>query len=200
MFREMKALLSIALSVTLIVAGCAGGGFRTPLEEADGDVLTSHEDMMAFLNDLRDRTQSFTIDTIGTSVEGRSLVALRFSDAVAEGTAAESAAAPEKVKVLIDTQQHGNEPSGTEAAIALARDIATGDFTDFLGSVDFYLIPQVNPDGGEARRRQNAQDKDLNRDHLTLSSPEVLALHVFFNEHMPEVTLDVHEYGVAGRS
>lgn len=200
MFRRLKALLSIALPATLIVTGCAGGGFRTPLEEADGDVLTSHEDMMAFLSDLRDRTQSFTIDTIGSSVEGRSLVVLHFTGAAAEQAAAEGVGVAEKVKVLIDTQQHGNEPSGTEAAIALARDIATGDFTDFLGSADFYLIPQVNPDGGEARQRRNAQDKDLNRDHLTLSSPEVFALHAFFNEHMPEVTLDVHEYGVAGRS
>ena len=195
MFRGLKALLSFALTTTLIVVGCEEGGFRTPLEEAEGDVLTSHDDMMAFLNDLHDQTQGFTIDTIGTSVEGRSLVMLHFSDATSD-----EAGGSEKVRVLIDTQQHGNEPSGTEAAIALARDIATGDFTDFLGSVDFYLIPQVNPDGGEARQRRNAQDKDLNRDHLTLSSPEVLALHEVFNELMPEVTLDVHEYGFAGRS
>ncbi len=39
---------------------------------------------------------------------------------------------------------------------------------------------------------------DLNRDHLTLSTPEVAALHSVFNELLPEVTLDVHEYGFAG--
>ncbi len=95
-------------------------------------------------------------------------------------------------------QQHGNEPSGKEAAIALARDIATGAFTDFLGSVDLYLIPQMNPDGSEKKQRGNAEDMDLNRDHLTLSTPEVAALHSVYNELLPEVTLDVHEYGFAG--
>jgi hypothetical protein len=64
--------------------------------------------------------------------------------------------------------------------------------------VDFYLIPQVNPDGSEKEQRRNAGDVDLNRDHITLSTPEVAALHSAFNELMPEVTLDVHEYGFAG--
>jgi len=41
---------------------------------------------------------------------------------------------------------------------------------------------------------------DLNRAHLTLSTPEVAALHAVFNEHMPEVTLDIHEYGFASSS
>ena len=58
--------------------------------------------------------------------------------------------------MLIYAQQHGNEPSGKEAAIALARDIATGEFTDFLSAVDFYLIPQINPDGSEMEQRRNA--------------------------------------------
>jgi len=64
--------------------------------------------------------------------------------------------------------------------------------------VDFYLIPQVNPDGSENEQRRNAAEMDLNRDHLTLSTPEVAALHSVFNELLPEVTLDVHEYGFAG--
>jgi len=39
---------------------------------------------------------------------------------------------------------------------------------------------------------------DLNRDHLTLTTPEVSALHAVYNEILPEVTLDLHEYGPAG--
>ncbi len=62
--------------------------------------------------------------------------------------------------------------------------------------MDFYLIPQVNPDGSEARARYNGQGMDLNRDHLTLSTPEVQAVHRVFQEVMPHVVLDVHEYGI----
>lgn len=194
MLRGIRSRAVFALLPALAVAACGGNTFPTPLEKAEADVLTSYEDMMSFLGELQAGTSAFTIDTIGTSVEGRSLVLLHFTGG------AQPAGAADRVKVLMYAQQHGNEPSGKEAAIALARDVATGQFVDFLGSVDLYLIPQINPDGSEARQRQNAGGMDLNRDHLTLTTPEVQALHEVFNELMPEATLDVHEYGIAGRT
>ncbi len=193
MHRNPRILSLSVLTVIGVMTGCTSREIPTPLELAEGDVLTSYEDMLSFLGHLQAETESFTMDTIGLSVEGRSLILLRFNDPGAGGSGS-----GEKLKVLMYAQQHGNEPSGKEAAIALARDIATGTFTDFLGSVDFYLIPQVNPDGSEKEQRRNAGEMDLNRDHLTLSTPEVAALHSVFNELLPEVTLDVHEYGFAG--
>jgi len=195
MSRGTKALSWIALPVAFFLASCAPGTFPTPLEEAEGDSLTSHQEMMAFFGELQEGAGGFTMESIGTSVEGRDLVLLRFS-----GSDGQAPVADEKLKVLIFTQQHGNEPSGTEAAIALARDIATGAFSDFLETVDFYLIPQVNPDGAEARQRQNADGMDLNREHLTLSTPEVSAVNRVFQEIMPEVVLDAHEYGISSRA
>ena len=56
------------------------------------------------------------------------------------------------------------------------------------------LVPQVNPDGSEAGERRNANDMDLNRNHVMLSEPESNAVHQLFLDWMPEVTLDVHEY------
>ncbi len=196
MLRGIRSIAPLALLPALVLAACGGGDFPTPLEEAEGDVLTSYEDMMSFLGDLQARTGAFTLDTIGSSLEGRSLVLLHFTG----GGEGDSAGGGDRVTLLMYAQQHGNEPSGKEASIALARDIATGQFIDFLGSVDLYLIPQVNPDGSEARQRQNAGGMDLNRDHLTLTTPEVQALHKVFDDLMPEVTLDVHEYGIAGRT
>ena len=102
----------------LLAVGCTSAEISTPLESAEGDVLTSYGEMMAFLGRLEAETGAFEIDTIGTSGEGRSLVALHFSGD-------QDAGPSEKLKVLIYAQQHGNEPSGKEAAIALARDIAT---------------------------------------------------------------------------
>ena len=195
MLRSWKTLQGMALSTVLFAGGCSPDTYPTPLEIAEGDSLTSHEAMMEFLGDLRRGTNAFTLDTIGTSVQGRALVLLRFNS---------SGGGPDddtgKLKVLMYAQQHGDEPSGKEAAITFARDIATGGFEDFLQNVDLYLIPQINPDGSEMRQRQNADGMDLNRAHLTLATPEVVALHAVFNEHMPEVTLDIHEYGFAGSS
>jgi hypothetical protein len=196
MLRRIRSLSTLALLPALAVAACGGDKFPTPLEKAEGDVLTSYEDMISFLGELQAGTGAFTIDTIGTSTEGRSLLLLHFTG----GGEGASVGGGDRVRLLMYAQQHGNEPSGKEASIALARDIATGQFVGFLGSVDLYLIPQVNPDGSEARRRQNAGGMDLNRDHLTLTTPEVQALHKVFGELMPEATLDVHEYGIAGRT
>ena len=195
MFRIRTALPSVFFAAALLLTGCETRTFPTPLEEAEGNYLTPHAEMISFLGHLQEGTGGFTMEPIGASVEGRDLVLLHFTGA--EGGAEASG---EKLKVLIFTQQHGNEPSGTEAAIALARDIATGSFADFLHQVDFYLIPRVNPDGGEARERQNAGGIDLNRDHLTLSTPEVQAVHRVFQEVMPQVVLDVHEYGITSRA
>jgi len=193
--RRLKRhfLLLPVLSTAAVLFGCSQATISTPLELAEGDVLTSYEEMMVFFADLQSETDGFTIDTIGESLEGRALVVLRFG--APDGP---EPTASEKLKVLIYAQQHGNEPSGKEAAIALARDIATGIDADFLEAVDFYLVPQVNPDGSENEQRRNAGGMDLNRDHLPLSTPEVAALHSFYNEILPHVTLDVHEYGFAG--
>jgi hypothetical protein len=183
----------IILTASTLVAGCSEAPFPTPLESAESEVLTSYEDMMGFLGGLQTETEAFTLDTIGHSVEGRALIVLRF-EASGEGRPEGT----ERLKVLIYAQQHGNEPSGKEAAIALARDIANGAFTGLHQAVDFYLVPQVNPDGSEMGQRRNAGDMDLNRDHLPLSTPEIAALHSLYHEILPDVTLDVHEYGFAG--
>jgi hypothetical protein len=195
MSRIRTALPALAISAVFLVGGCESPSYRTPLEKAEGDFITPHAEMLAFLGDLQERTGAFTMETIGTSVEGRDLVLLHFT-----GTEGEGEAPTDKLKVLIFTQQHGNEPSGTEAALALARDIAIGSFSGILDRIDFYLIPRVNPDGSEARQRENADGVDLNRDHLTLSTPEVRAVHDVFNEVMPQVVLDVHEYGITSRA
>ncbi len=196
MFRDRAALPLVLMTVgAALLYGCEPADYSTPLEKAQADSLTSYQDMVGFLEKLQRGTEAFTMESIGTSVEGRDLFLLHF-----QGPDGGDQGPEDRIKVLVFAQQHGNEPSGKEASIALARDIATGVFSDFLDEVDFYLIPQVNPDGSEARQRENADGMDLNRDHLTLSTPEVLAVHQVFQEVMPQVVLDVHEYGITSRA
>lgn len=186
----------------LVLLGCSSPQYPTPLEEAEGPFLTPHPEMVSFLEGLQEGTGAFTMERIGTSVEGRDLLLLRFSGLDAGGQSSDegTGASEGKLKILFFAQQHGNEHSGMEASVILARDIATGAFSEFREHVEFYLIPQVNPDGSEARQRQNADGFDLNRDHLPLFTPEVLAVHQVFQEVMPDVVLDVHEYGTGGSS
>jgi len=96
--------------------------------------------------------------------------------------------------VLLFCQQHGNEPSGKEAALVLLNRIAAGGSDTLISHLDLYVIPSVNPDGNESGKRANANGADLNRNHLLLTQPEVRALHAVFARVQPEVALDVHEY------
>ncbi|KPK92770.1 hypothetical protein AMJ80_06355 [bacterium SM23_31] len=117
-----------------IFVHCAEEKPLTPLESTSAEKLTTYDEMISFLNELHQRTQNFTIETFAASVEGRNIPLLRFSES---GSSASDRR--DKLTVLIFAQQHGNEPSGKEAAIQLARDIAMGDFVDFLQNIDLLL-------------------------------------------------------------
>lgn len=166
----------------------------TGLESSGFSRLTTHDELVAFLDDLDRRSRHLTVTRIGRSVQGRDLPMAMLSR---KEFASERS---EKPVVLIFAQQHGNEPSGKEAALILIRELAVGSLRYMLNHVDLLIVPSVNPDGGEAGQRRNANEQDLNRNHVVLSEPEVLAVHNAFLEWMPEVTLDVHEYNAISRN
>jgi hypothetical protein len=184
---------AVAAAASLLLLACAAGlstvHLEAPLESAEWGRLTSHAELLDFVEELGRASERIETATLGTSVEGRRIPYLRIS--LAEFGADRTS----RPVVLIFAQQHGNEPSGKEGALLLARDIAAGRLDDVLRHVDLLLVPQVNPDGGDAHRRQNAAGLDLNRTHLDLSGLEAVALRELFHAWEPEVTLDVHEYG-----
>lgn len=158
-----------------------------PVEQNDYARLTTHEEVMAYCRGLADSAAIVSLEIIGTSVQGKPIPALLFSTDV---FGSRRSSVP---MVMVFCQQHGNEPSGKEAGLVLARRLLEAD-TDLLTNMDVILIPQVNPDGGDADNRRNGNDVDLNRDHVLLSQPETRALHDLFRKWRPEVTLDVHEF------
>ncbi len=76
----------------------------------------------------------------------------------------------------------------------LAQELLKPENRYLFDKIDLLLVPQVNPDGSELNERRNANDADLNRNHLILSEPETMALHEIFDKYLFEVTMDVHEY------
>ena len=144
--------------------------------------------MMAYLKKIEGLSQKVRIKVIGKSVEGREIPAAMLSEDEVFGS--NRAVKP---VVLIFATQHGNEPSGKEATLILIRELATGSLQDVLEELDVLIVPLVNPDGAAKDTRRNANDMDLNRNHVVLSEPESLALHTLFLKWMPEVVVDVHE-------
>lgn len=183
-----RVIFSIGLLFFLPCSLAAKNDLQTPLEKSGYTSLSSHDEMMQYLKALDLQSEKLTLAIIGQSVEKRDIPALYFTLGEKIGRNRE-----EKPIVLIYYQQHGNEPSGKEAALIVARHLA-GSGEEILRRVDVILVPQVNPDGAEMGQRKNAHNMDLNRNHVILSEPESFALHRLFLQWLPEVTLDVHEY------
>jgi hypothetical protein len=162
-----------------------------PLEKNNYQKVTSYEELTAFVQQLDQSSDLLKVDTIGHSVQGRNLYALKFSSS---GFGTDKL----KIKVLFFAQQHGNEQSGKEGALLLAQALLKPENKYLFDKIDFVLIPQVNPDGSEVNKRRNGNDMDLNRNHLILTEPETQSLHRFFDRYLFEVNMDVHEYSPYG--
>lgn len=148
---------------------------------------TSYEELSACIALLDDASDLLTTEVIGATVEGRNLFGLFFSSLKFGND-------PDKIKVLIFAQQHGNEQSGKEGALLLANELIKLEYHYLFDSLDLVIIPQMNPDGSEVNQRKNGNEMDLNRNHLILTEPETIALHRLFDQYHFEVSVDVHEY------
>ena len=76
---------------------------------------------------------------------------------------------PNNLPVMIQTQQHGNEPIGTESALKVIKALSTGSDSaiKILNELYVLIIVRVNPDGAELWQRYNddptAPARDTNK-------------------------------------
>ncbi|WP_051237516.1 DUF2817 domain-containing protein [Ottowia thiooxydans] len=164
--------------------------YQTPGFAPGRKDFTSHAEVFGFIDELARQSARVAIETMGRSQEGRAMALV-----VLSGTRGFNPALP---TVMLLGQQHGNEPAGGEAALALAQILAT-QRSALLEKVNVLIVPRANPDGAEHFRRVTANGVDVNRDHLLLRTPEALAIASAVRRYKPAVTLDMHEFTVAGR-
>jgi hypothetical protein len=170
---------------------------KTPAEESRYTKYSQHEEIVQFLSRLDFLAPEVSIQVIGKTREtnefpSQDLFLININEGKAESPEGLNR---QKPTILLIASQHGNEQSGKEAALWLARDLAVGELKPLLKEANFLIIPQSNPYGNRFDQRRNEQDLDLNRDHVKLESEEVRAIHRVFRAWMPEVTLDIHERG-----
>lgn len=147
----------------------------TPLEKSQFKKLSSYEEMSEYIRTLDEKSGILKVRVIGTSVENRNIYSMEFSKK-------DIGKDKSKIKVLFFAQQHGNEQSGKEGALLLAKTLIKPEYSYLFDKIDLVLIPQVNPDGSELNKRRNANNMDLNRNHLIMTEPETNALHTFFDK------------------
>ncbi len=168
---------------------------NTPAFAAGKVDFTSQAELEGFIDGLARRSRDLRVSIIGYSQEKRAIPLLVFArPAAAAGGDAQKNGKP---TVLIIGQQHGNEPAGGEAALALAAELASG--AAILDRVNVLIVPRANPDGAFHFVRGLANGADVNRDHLLEGTPEGRALGRVFVDFQPDVVLDCHEFGVKTR-
>ncbi len=178
------------LCMMLCTTGAGAADHVVAPIDAHGYVrVTSHEELLTFVRMADSLSPRVSVTTIGMTTQGREIPLVMLSRDVM---------AKQRLRAFVFCQQHGNEPSGKEAALMLIAQAVRGDLDNLLAAMDILLIPSVNPDGNEAGTRRNGAGADLNRDHLLLFQPETRAVHDVYDRWMPEATLDVHEFGPSG--
>ncbi len=91
--------------------------------------------------------------------------------------------------IYVNGGTHGDEPAGTEAALAF---LETG-CGQWLDRFRFFVIPCLNPYGYVHNSRSNAQDVDINWAFLREDVPEICLLKEFIRGRKFAAVMDLHE-------
>ena len=107
-------------------------------------------------------------------------------------------------KVLIWTQMHGNESTGTKAVFDLLNFLHEENSVtrDILTHCTIRIIPMLNPDGAQQYTRVNGLHIDLNRDAVDRVAMESKLLRSQLEEFNPDFCFNMHDqrtiFGVEG--
>lgn len=131
------------------------------------------------------------MEQIGSSEEGRDI----FQFSMGSG----------KKKILIWSQMHGNESTGTKAIFDLLSyfDKVNDSTVDrILTECTIKIIPMLNPDGAERYTRVNANNIDLNRDAIDRDAKESKLLRTILETFNPDFSFNLHDqrsiFGIEG--
>jgi predicted deacylase len=201
-----------AIAALAILAG-ARGSAQTPsaqltlVPERTGYRETSrYTDVMEFLKAVDAASPRIHLTTFGYTYEGRALPLAVVGD-VADASP-EAVKASGKLRVYIQGNIHGGEVEGKESAQRLLRAIAGGAHPEWMKTMVLLVAPIYNADGNERisltnrgvqngpiggmGTRANAQNLDLNRDHMKQESSEARSVAKLFNDYDPHVGIDLH--------
>jgi hypothetical protein len=199
-------LLAAVLGTAGAPAAAQLADLRTAPERTAFRETTRYADVMAWVARVAAASPVIQVDTFGYTLEGRAL------PLVVVGRVA--AATPDAVRasgrtvVYLQGNIHAGEVEGKESLLMLLREIAEGRHQQLLDSLVLLVAPIYNADGNERVRltnrpaqhgpvggmgqRPNAQEFDLNRDHMKLGSPEARSLVQMLTRYDPHLGVDLH--------
>lgn len=124
-----------------------------------------YEALQPLIEEYRNKSK-FTVKKVGESIEGRNL------NLISMGTG--------DINVFLWSQMHGDEPTATQAIFDIFNFLEGEGFSNekeaILNKLTLHFLPMLNPDGAAVYQRRNRLGIDINRDALSLQSPEARTL------------------------
>ena len=186
--------------------GDAGSDLLTRAERTGYRETTAYDEVVQLVERTAALSDRVHATSFGTTVKGRALPLVVVGDV--PDARPTSVMAADRVRIWLQANIHGGEVCGKEALLMLLRDLVTGAHQEWRSSLILLIAPIYNADGNERTAldnrpyqlgpvagmgtRRNAQDLDLNRDHMKLESPEARALVRAYADYDPHVVIDLH--------
>ncbi len=182
-----------------LIAG-AKDPWITPSEKTGLTATPTYDETIAWLKKVDKQSALLRIEPIGTTPQGRKLVAVVLSK---DGAAFQ----PSKPVFLIQAGIHSGEIDGKDAMLMLIRDICFKGRDDLIDKVNIVFVPVLNADGHERSTlysrpnqrgpvnmgwRNTAQNLNLNRDYMKADAPEMNALLGLIRKYDPDFYIDLH--------
>lgn len=152
MLKKLSVLVTIiALVATIAVPALAetgatpNGPFPTETQNISLSAYHDYEQLVKRLKQLEQESNGeIKLEVVGQSREGRNIYMIKAGHG------------PDNVMMI--SQQHGNEPHGTEAVLNLIQNISkngNAEFAQIREKLTVNIIVRVNPDGAIRERRDN---------------------------------------------
>ena len=122
-----------------------GGPWLSDNQTVNLNAFSDYDELVKALKQTEKASKGLVeLEVIGYTNEGREIYLAKIGD-------------PDKTPVMIQTQQHGNEPIGTESALKVIKALSTGNASamKILDELYVLIIVRVNPDGAELWQRYN---------------------------------------------
>ena len=122
-----------------------GGPWLTDNQTVNYNSLSDYEELVKRLKQTEKSSKGLVqLESIGLTNQGRDIWMAKVGN-------------PTLQPVMIITQQHGNEPIGTESALQLIKNLSTGSAKaqKILDQLYVLIVVRVNPDGAELWQRYN---------------------------------------------
>lgn len=204
----MRVIRYLFLLMVLGFAACDNGGtsrtenqrtgmrldtaeFNTLYEQYEEKSLFNrrfkHRDIDSLVR-IRQQNDVLDVETIGHSVQGRSIYELTYGSG--------------DKKVMLWSQMHGDEPTATMALFDLFNFLeGADDGSDTIRNLlkdklSIHFIPMLNPDGAERFLRRNAQSIDLNRDARATQTVEGALLKSRAMSVRPQYGFNLHDQNI----